>query len=287
MIELAWIYWDPKPELFTLPGVNWPILWYGIFFALGFALGFPLFVSILLRYFLNRPGYAGSDIASLKKKALHLTDQLTIYIVLGTVIGARLGHFLFYENPSDYFSNPMQIFYVWNGGLASHGGVIGIILAVMLFSYRIRKSGDDLTWIRILDFLSVPAALGASFIRLGNFFNQEILGTPTNLPWAIVFGHPADRSLPIPRHPVQLYECLFYLAVFFLLWMLSYRNSFLLARGKMVGILLILVFGFRFCIEFIKTEQSHLLSLSSSLTMGQYLSIPLILAGIFFYFWKK
>ncbi len=287
MIELAWIYWDPKPELFILPGVNWPILWYGVFFALGFALGFPIFVSILVRYFSNHPGFERLDHSALKKKALQLTDRLTFYIVLGTVLGARLGHFLFYEAPSDYFSNPMQIFYVWNGGLASHGGVVGIILAVMLFSYRNRASGEGLTWIRILDFLSVPAALGASFIRLGNFFNQEVLGTPTNLPWAFVFGHPADRSLPIPRHPVQLYECLFYLAVFFLLFALSYRVSFLMARGKLVGLLLILIFGFRFFIEFIKTEQSQLLSVSSSLTMGQYLSIPLVLAGFLFYFWKR
>lgn len=223
--------------------------------------------------------------AALKKKALQLTDKITLYIILGTVIGARLGHFLFYEHPLDYFNDPLQIFRVWEGGLASHGGAIGIILATMLFSYRMGVKGVD--WIRWLDFLSVPAAFAGFCIRVGNFFNQEILGTPTNLPWAVVFGHPADRSLPIPRHPVQLYEALFYLLVFFFLWRLSYRVPILKAKGKLIGLFLILVFGFRFIIEYLKMEQSLLVSTASSLTMGQALSIPAIILGIVFFFWNR
>lgn len=350
MIMLSWIYWDPKPELFILPIVHWPILWYGVIFAAGFAIGFPIYVGVLTRYFLNHPSYLQSDIINpdpfqqkskkgiaealneqifreesfeasvqlesfvaksrclhpkralarlvlderlgssvlgLKRKAVMMTDRLTIYMIVATIVGSRLGHFLFYEQPESYLSDPLVIFRIWEGGLASHGGAIAIILAMFLFSYRIRNMAEGLNWVRLLDFVAVPTAIVGSFIRLGNFFNQEILGVPTNLPWAVVFGHPADHSLPIPRHPVQIYESLFYLAVFVLLWRLSYRPSFLLARGKLIGLFLILVFGFRFLIEFLKVEQSNLLSMASSLTMGQYLSLPAIAAGFLFYFWKR
>jgi len=347
MIFISWIYWDPKPEIFLIPVLNWPILWYGLLFSAGFAIGFPIFVGILTRFFLNHPEYHPSDIlhsqnknhkavadalnqiilngdagnnnrddknlvaksccrhperalarlaldrkegsavVGLKRKAVMITDRLTIYMIVATVVGARLGHFIFYEHPIDYLNNPIELFRVWEGGLASHGAVIAIILAMFLFSYRIRSKVKGLDWLRLLDFVCVPTALAGSFIRLGNFFNQEILGTPSNLPWAVVFGHPADHSIPIARHPVQIYESLFYLAVFFLLWRLTFRPSILLAKGKLVGLFLILVFGFRFLIEYLKTEQSNIVSLSSNLTMGQYLSIPAIIAGLFFYFWKK
>jgi phosphatidylglycerol:prolipoprotein diacylglycerol transferase len=358
MIPLVFIYWDPKPELFIIPGLNWPILWYGLLFSAGFAVGFPIFTGILIRYFLNRPGYmetdildsggqcaqcpramaeslneriyrgegprsdSGSDLASdpaslklvaksrclhperalsrlafdqklgssvlaVKKKAVQITDRLTVYMILATVIGARLGHFFFYEKPIDYLNDPLELFRVWEGGLASHGAAIAIVLAMFLFGYRVQKRVEGLNGLRLLDFVAVPTALAGAFIRVGNFFNQEILGTQSSLPWAVVFGHPADHSFPAPRHPVQLYEALFYLAVFFLLWRLSYRPLFLLARGKLIGLFLILVFGFRFLIEFLKNEQSHLVSLASSLTMGQYLSLPAIAAGFLLYFWKR
>jgi prolipoprotein diacylglyceryl transferase len=276
MIRFAAIYWDPKPEIFTLPIVNWPILWYGVIFAMGFAIGFPIVVSILTR-FLG---------ASHKQKAIVITDRLTLYMIIGTVVGARVGHFLFYEHPANYLSDPFEIFRIWEGGLASHGAAVGIVLALILFSYRIRPIEPKLDPIRLLDFVCVPTAFAAFCIRIGNFINQEILGTPTDLPWAVVFGHPADRSIPIPRHPVQIYEALFYLAVFFLLWRLTFRPSFLFARGKLIGLFLILIFGFRFFVEFLKTEQSLLMS-ASSLTMGQLLSIPAVLAGVVLYFWNS
>lgn len=268
---LSAIYWDPKPEVFKIPFFEWPVLWYGALFALGFALGFPIFVAILTRFL-------GKDE---KNRAIQLTDQLTIYMILGTIIGARVGHFIFYEHPSHYLSRPLDILMIWKGGLASHGGAIGIIIAIILFSWKIRSDFPSLTWIRLLDFVSVPAAMAAVCIRLGNFINQEILGTPTDLPWGVVFGHPADSSLPAARHPVQIYEALFYLSVFFLLWHLSKKTYFLKTEGKLIGIFLILVFGFRFLIEFFKMEQSRILEISH-LTMGQILSIPLIIAGIFF-----
>ncbi len=285
MLPLLYINWDPKPEIFTLPWIGLPILWYGVLFAAGFAIGFPIFVSILSRYFAALPEFHKSSFEEIKKKAYQIGDKLTIYLVIGTVLGARIGHFLFYEKPSDYLTDIGQIFRVWEGGLASHGGAIGIILAAGLFSLKTKKEG--LTWVRLLDFLSVPAAFASFCIRIGNFFNQEILGTPTTVPWAIIFGHPADRSLPIPRHPAQLYEAFFYILVFFLLFRLSYSPKFLFVKGRLVGLFLILVFGFRFLIEYFKLEQSHLLSLTSTLTMGQILSIPAILAGFLLLFWKR
>lgn len=267
------MYWDPKPEIFKLPFVHWPILWYGVLFALGFTVGVPIFVGILTR-FLGK---------NQKQKAVKITDRLTIYMIIATVAGARIGHFLFYERPASYLNDPLEIFRVWEGGLASHGAAIAIIFALILFSYRIRSVAPDLTWIRLLDFVSVPTAFAGCCIRFGNFINQEILGTATNVPWAVVFGHPADHSIPLPRHPVQIYEALFYLAVFFVLWRLSFRPTFLFKAGKLIGLFLILVFGFRFVIEFFKIEQSRLLSCDSFLTMGQMLSIPAIIVGFLFY----
>ncbi|OGN56909.1 MAG: prolipoprotein diacylglyceryl transferase [Chlamydiae bacterium RIFCSPHIGHO2_12_FULL_44_59] len=307
MIRCAAIYWDSNPEVFRIPVLDWPILWYGVFFALSFAIGFPLFVGILTRFWGQKH----------RAKAIHITDKLTIYMILATIIGARLGHFIFYERPEKYFSNPLVLLQVWGGGLASHGGAIGIIVGLLLFSYRMRKNAPDLyyawpetwnmnrlalvdsgelscssklqyqavrgiTWIRLLDFIAVPAALGGGFIRIGNFINQEILGLPTNRPWGVVFGHPADHSFPIPRHPVVLYEAMVYFLIFFLLWKMSFKKENLAREGKLIGLFLILVFGARFLIEYLKTEQSALGSFSY-LTMGQMLSIPAILAGVFFY----
>lgn len=345
------LYWDPEPEIFYIPYLNFPILWYGLLFSVGFAIGFPIFISLLRRFYFNTPEYTESDILcpqelslwgktkgsilnslnkkigqeppgllpkrikkfvlksrclypqkalarlsldldlngavlGIYKKAVIITDRLVIYMLIATVVGARVGHFLFYENPADYFSNPWEILRIWEGGLASHGAAIAIILALILFSLRVRKMAKGLTWIRLLDFVAVPTALCGCFIRVGNFFNQEILGSPSSLPWAVTFGHPSDHSFPVPRHPVQLYEALFYLFVFVLLWRLSYRVRFILTQGKLIGLFLILVFGFRFLIEFLKIEQSHLLEPSSFLTMGQILSIPMVLLGLFFYFFE-
>ena len=279
---LSVFYWDPNREIFTLPFLDFPILWYGVFFALGFWFAFLFFIRILTRYF-QTISKIKETVVALKKKAQMIADRFTVYIVIGTIFGARLGHFLFYESPSLYLSDPLEFFRFRNGGLASHGAIIGIILAVILFSYRIRKTHPDLTWIRLLDLVSPPAALGCAFIRIGNFFNQEILGTPSELPWAVVFGHPADGSLPLPRHPAQLYEAIWYFAIAFLLWRLTYHRSFLLAKGKLIGLFFILAFGFRFFVEYLKTEQSHIFT-SHYLTMGQLLSLPVILAGFLFYF---
>lgn len=286
MIHLSFIFWDPKPELFFLPVLHWPILWYGLLFALGFASGLPIFIGILTRFFLQQPDFEKSPKAllSLKKQAVFLTDRVVVYMVVATVVGARLGHFFFYERPSEYLRRPWEIFQFPFNGLASHGAAIAIVIALYLFAWRYRKESRGLTGLRLLDFVSVPTALAGAFIRVGNFFNQEILGKPTDVPWAIIFGHPADHSGPLPRHPVQLYEAASYGVIFLLLWKLSFSPKYLLKKGTLIGLFLILVFGARFIIEFWKLEQSHIVS--GPLTMGQLLSIPAVLVGCVLFFWK-
>lgn len=274
------IYWDPDPDFVIIPGLNWPIKWYGLFFALGFALGFVLFKELLFRYFQLTRSEPQDE---LKKLALKITDKLTLYMVIATIIGAKLGHFLFYEDPKDYLQSPRELLFS-REGLASHGAAIGILLALWLFAKRAKRFDPDLGWLRLLDFICIPTALAGGFIRLGNFINQEILGTLTNRPWGVLFGHPADGSFPATRHPVQLYEALFYFAVFFLLWRLSRKSHLLLAKGWLIGLFLCLVFAFRFAVEFLKEEQSRLLSLSGHLTMGQWLSLPFILLGALLFY---
>ena len=205
---IGWIYWDPKPEAFTLPFLNLPILWYGVLFALGFALSFPIFISIVTRFF---HAFHHSEAPKWKKMAISVADRLTFYIVLATIVGARLGHFLFYESPSRYLKHPMEILQIREGGLASHGAVIAIILALILFARKAKIEG--LNWVKLLDLIAIPTAFVGCCIRIGNFINQEILGKESHLPWAVFFGHPADwNAAMVPRHPVQIYEALFYLA---------------------------------------------------------------------------
>jgi phosphatidylglycerol:prolipoprotein diacylglycerol transferase len=225
----------------------------------------------------------GSSVLGLYRNALLLTDRLVGYVLIATIVGARLGHFLFYEKFSDFLEDPWDIFRVWEGGLASHGAAIAIIFSMILFSHRVKKTSKGLNWIRLLDFVAVPTAFCGGCIRIGNFINQEILGSPTSLPWGVIFGCPIDHSLPVPRHPVQIYEAICYFAIFYFLWRLTFRPQYLLTKGKLIGLFLVLVFGCRFLIEFLKEEQSHLLSSTPILTMGQILSIPMICLGIFLY----
>ncbi|PIS01695.1 MAG: prolipoprotein diacylglyceryl transferase [Chlamydiae bacterium CG10_big_fil_rev_8_21_14_0_10_35_9] len=227
-------------------------------------------------------------VLSLKKKIYFIADKALLYMVVATVVGARLGHFLFYENPAEYLQDPLEILKIWEGGLASHGAAIGIILAMVLLSQKMKKIFPQLNWIKLLDFVSIPAALGGCFIRVGNFFNQEILGRPTQMFWGVVFGSPMGATKGIiPRHPVQLYEAGFYLLTFIILWTVAKKKQFFLSNGKIFSLFLILVFSFRFLIEFFKEHQSMLLSSQPFINMGQYLSIPLIIAGFILFKTKK
>jgi phosphatidylglycerol---prolipoprotein diacylglyceryl transferase len=220
---------------------------------------------------------------SLKKRAMMLTEAMTIYVVIGALVGARLGDVLFYQSWMDIVRHPLSIFKIWEGGLASHGAAIGILAALALLA-----KAKKISFLVLLDLLVIPTALAGMFIRIGNFFNQEILGVPTSLPWGIVFGHPVGvpkgEALLSPRHPVQLYEAGWYGLVFVFLLCYFRRAPDLKKTGQIAGWFLVLVFGFRFCIEFLKEEQSRLLEGHSFLTMGQWLSIPIVLLGLYLLF---
>ena len=275
-----WFYWDPSPTPFVVPVIDRPIAWYGILFALGFFIGFYLLRSLFKQYLRTCTDWSEEE---LKKKSLAFSEKLTVYVIIATVVGARLGHILFYERWSDYFLHPIEIVKTWEGGLASHGGVIGILLGIVFFFFRVRKSFPFLSITRIIDMLVVPALLVGTFIRLGNFVNQEVLGTVTNVPWAVVFGHPIDGSIPAPRHPAQLYEAAFYFLSFLEFW--RFFPRLLYPAGRLSGIFFVVTFGFRFLVEFVKEEQSLLLG-NDWLTMGQVLSIPMIMYGLILLFRK-
>ena len=249
-----------------MPLLDRPILWYGAFFALGFFLAYLFFVSLLKRE---------------RDEAKKIADQLTTYILVGVILGARLFDVIFYENVRDVLHDPLILVRFWEAGLSSHGAVIGLILSVLIYQRRHRPFST----LHLLDLLAVVAGLPAACIRVGNFFNQEILGTPSDLPWAVTFGHPADGSFPVPRHPVQLYEALYYFALFGLMWSLKSRLV-KWREGRLCGLFLMAVFVFRFFIEFVKEEQSFWLR-ASSLTMGQWLSLPFIAFGLFLFFRRK
>lgn len=210
---------------------------------------------------------------------MELLDELTIYMAFGTIIGARLGHVLFY-NPAYYFEEPLRILKIWEGGLASHGGAVGILIALYLF---VRKNKLNLLW--LLDRIGIVVALGSMFIRLGNLMNSEIFGVATNLPWGFYFVNSSEylneKGIHAPHHPTQIYEALSYLLIFIFLYWCYNKNYFIRQRGKLFGIFLILLFGARFLIEFIKNPQENFEKFLP-IDMGQILSLPFILTGIIF-----
>ncbi len=208
--------------------------------------------------------------------SLAILDSLLISAIIGIVVGARLGHCLFYD-PDYYLANPLKILAIWEGGLASHGGGVGVLVAVL---YHAKRYQLDKLW--LLDRLAISTAIFAVFVRLANFVNSEILGTPTSLPWAIVF----QRVDYIPRHPVQLYEAICYLVIFALLWTLYRRGHAAKSPGALLGIFLFLTFSARFVIEFAKQKQAAFTT-ESMLSMGQLLSIPFLLIGLAIYCWTS
>ena len=258
-----YIHWSPDPEVFRIGSIA--IRWYGLLFALSFVFGY----IILLRVFKKE------DVP------IKLLDTLTTYMVIGTVVGARLGHCFFYE-PAYYFAHPLKIFAVWEGGLASHGAGIGIIVAIWIFSLTQKKP-----FIWVMDRVVIVVALSGFLIRTGNLMNSEIFGHATTLPWGFLFERAALRGeIVVPRHPTQIYEGLTYLAIFFYLWWYYYRKNGKPEPGYLFGVFLVLVFGMRFIIEFLKEPQVGFES-SMILNMGQLLSIPFVIAGIIYIYRAK
>lgn len=247
--------WNLSPIAFTLSlgDLHVPVRWYGLFFASTFVYGIAIF-----RYMFRREG-----------RPLDEVYDLVLYVIAGTVIGARLGHALFY-NPGFYFSHPWKIFAVWEGGLASHGAVAGILLGVWLYA----RQATDQSFLWVCDRIGLAVPLSGCLIRIGNFFNSEILGSPTELPWAVVFA----RVDALPRHPVQLYEAFCYLLIFLAQFGHYRRLGHAGPEGYLFGRFFVLVFGARFFLEFFKEEQAAF-EVGRSLSMGQWLSLPAMLAG--------
>ena len=262
------INWNVDPELFRIG--SFAVRWYGLLFVSGFVLGYWMFTKFFERENVDK----------------RILDPLLYTLLLGTLVGARLGHCIFYQ-PDYYFGSWdgfLEIFQVWKGGLASHGGTIVLFFCMMWFARKYGpKNNFDFVW--ILDHLCIAVAFAATFIRLGNLFNSEIYGDVTSLPWGFVFERRGEVE---PKHPTQLYEALsYFLLGIFLLW-LYVKKLDKVYRGTFIGIFFIVCFGMRFIIEFIKEPQVEFEE-TMLLDMGQILSIPFIILGIGFlvYAWKK
>ncbi|MCQ2228617.1 MAG: prolipoprotein diacylglyceryl transferase [Bacteroidales bacterium] len=255
---LGYIDWDIDPVMFNLGPLQ--IRYYSILFALAFWFGY-----LIMNKMLTKEGHPEEWV-----------DKIFIYTIVGTVLGARLGHVFFYG--WDYYSqHPIEIFKIWEGGLASHGGAIGILIALYIYHKKVSKK----TYLWVLDHIVVVVALSGFFIRTGNLMNSEICGSPCDpeLPWAFRFLrlHPDDAL--IPRHPSQIYEAVWYLGVFCLLSFLYWKKNYIEKEGALFGLFLVLVFGFRMLIETIKADQEAF-EADMVLNMGQLLSIPFVLVGI-------
>lgn len=259
MFSLHYIHWSPDPELFNLFGRG--IRWYGLLFSMAF-----LVSHYVMRWVYKREGKPQADL-----------DRLTLWIILATVLGARLGHCLFYDW-AYYSKHPLEILYIWEGGLASHGAALGILFAMWQFGQR--HPGQSFLW--LLDRLSMVVCLSGALIRTGNLMNSEIYGLPTTLPWGFFFEGitvPAADRL-VPRHPTQIYEALAVLAIFGVLYVLYTRKAQQWPLGRLGGIFLALLFTSRMLIEFLKENQEHY-STGLPLNTGQLLSIPFILLGLY------
>lgn len=277
-LDLAWLYWDPNRFAFTLPWIDRPVAWYGIFFVTGFIIGYFMMIKMMERTLKHFHYPAEGDTRTLHDLALYVTDRITWFVIAGTLIGARLGHVFFYEWPR-YRAHPEEIIKIWEGGLASHGGVLGILLALVFLVRYLRSQFPQLTFFVLTDLLVVPSALAIVFIRIGNFFNQEILGVRTEQPWGVIFGHPADGGAVYPRHPVQLYEAGAYLIMFIILGWIWLRKAEVLKTGFLTGLCFVLAFTSRLFLEFYKENQGMLFD-ESFFQTGQYLSLPFIGFGL-------
>jgi prolipoprotein diacylglyceryl transferase len=256
---LTYITWNPDPKLVDFGFLA--LRWYSLLFAAGFVLGYLILKNRFQK----------------ENVELIMLDRLTIYVVLGTLTGARLGHCLFYDF-TYYRHHLAEVFlpvqfsphFKITGyqGLASHGGAIGVLTAVLLFS---RKYHINFLW--ITDKLALAVPFAGCCIRLGNLMNSEIIGKPTHFPWAFIFIRVDD----LPRHPAQLYEAITYLLIGVVMWLLARKSQ--KKAGYIFGWFLLLLFSARFGIEFCKEDQSEF-EAGMLFNMGQLLSIPLIITGI-------
>jgi phosphatidylglycerol---prolipoprotein diacylglyceryl transferase len=253
LFSLSYITWNVNPDIFVIPFLNHPVRWYGLSWAFGF-----LFSQQLMYYMYKKEGRSATEV-----------DTLTIYMVIAAILGARLGHVLFYD-PIEYLHEPWRILAIWEGGLASHGGAIGILIAMYFFA---RKTNVKYLW--IVDKLVIVSALSGCLIRLGNLMNSEMVGLPTTVPWAFIFTQ-IDN---VPRHPAQLYEAIYCFVLFVFLFSMWYKKRNTIPHGVLFGWFLIILFSLRFVDEFFKINQVSFED-SLVLNMGQILSIPFVITGV-------
>ena len=260
---LSFILWNVRSNVF--PGLEIP-KWYGLCWALGIFLGYQVMLYIYIK----------------EGRSPDQLDRLATYIIVGTLIGARLGHIIFYDLIY-YLHYPIEILpirlsphfkFTGLAGLASHGGGIGIFLATYLYSRKYREN-----YLQILDRLAIVVALVGALIRFGNLMNSEMIGIPSDVPWAFIFSA-VDN---VPRHPAQLYESIFCMLLFILMFSIWKRKSYKLTNGFLLGIFLTLLFSFRFFDEFFKIDQEAFEG-NLFINMGQILSIPFILIGLLLVF---
>jgi phosphatidylglycerol:prolipoprotein diacylglycerol transferase len=250
---LSYIIWDVNPDIFVIPFLNHPVRWYGLSWALGFVIS-----QQIMAYIYKKESRPAQEV-----------DTLVIYMLIAAMVGARLGHVFFYD-PIVFLNEPWSVFRIWEGGLASHGGGAGALIALYFCA---RKTNVKYLW--ILDRIVIVSALLGALIRLGNLMNSEMVGLPTTLPWAFIFTSVDD----VPRHPAQLYEaiyCLILFAVLFYIWSTK-RNE--IKDGILAGWFFIILFTLRFIDEFFKINQVSFED-GLVLNMGQMLSIPFIIAGV-------
>ena len=260
-MEYLAIHWNLDPAILHIGGFE--LRWYSLLFVSGFILGWYIMKSFFVR----------------EKISTDLLDPMLYMLLICTIVGARLGHCLFYQ--PDYYLGSwkgfLEIFMPWKGGLASHGGTLALLLGIWWYARKYGPKNDfDFVW--VLDHLVIPVSFAACFIRLGNLFNSEIYGGPTTLPWGFVFERNGET---VPCHPTQLYEAGTYLLLGCVLMWLYWKKLDKVYRGTFVGIFLTVCFGARFLIEFIKNDQVEF-EADMALNMGQLLSIPFVLLGIGF-----
>ncbi|MES2205246.1 MAG: prolipoprotein diacylglyceryl transferase [Pseudomonadota bacterium] len=259
-MALSKTYWvhDLSPVALKLGPIA--VHWYGLMYMAGF----------LLFYFLGCRRLQHGNFAAKGWSSVWVEDFLT-YGILGVILGGRLGYVLFYK-PAHFFEHPQEILQIWHGGMSFHGGLIGVLVAFLVFSHRTKRS-----FLEIADFVAplVPTGLGAG--RIGNFINGELWGHPTQVPWAVIFP---DADL-LPRHPSQLYEFLGEgIILFALLWWAGQQKWAQERRGRVSALFLIGYAVARMVVECFREPDRFLSTLPGNLTMGQWLSVPMLLAGI-------
>ena len=247
------VTWDVNPALFHLG--SFEVRYYGVLWAVALGISAYIFHHIMIREGLSEKTF----------------DSVFLFGVISTVLGSRLGHCLFYD-PGYYLTHPVEILDIRQGGMASHGAAVGLLIGLWLFSRK-----NKLPYIWSLDRISIVVAISGVAVRLGNLMNSEIYGTVTSLPWGFIFVRDGET---LPKHPTQIYEALCYLVLFVILLWMYYKKDLARRRpGVMFGFFLIILFGTRFLIEFIKNPQVDF-EQNMVLNMGQLLSIPFIVAGV-------